>query len=412
MHRVFLLSLQMNLRHILPSAIGTLMEWTEFSYYGYLATLFAQLFFPEYATALGIMASLSAFAMSYVARPFGAWFFGYIGDRHGRRAALMGSLLLMGIVSIAMGLLPTYQTAGNTAVVLLLIFRFMQGIAVSGEGVCAAIYLIELQPKRPYFISSFIGTAAALGMFIGVLLAFLVSLPQMPAWAWRVPFYFGGAMCGVGIYIRYSLNETLHMDLIKQLTRSPVVTIMQEHKLVFFKLMALAAFVGIYIYTCNVWWVSFAIEHSYFLAHDARLLAAIGQGFVVVLTPCIAWFADYRLQCKTITWGLLGATVVAPLIFILTPEQSFSLMASVFFLYALVNACVTSVMFKFMADLFPLAVRFTGPGLSWSVAIALFAGFSPLIAQVLSKDIHHLYAPALYVVFSALIALTVLNIKS
>jgi MFS transporter, MHS family, proline/betaine transporter len=402
----------MNLRHILPSAIGTLMEWAEFSYYGYLATLFARLFFPELATALGIMASLSAFAMSYVARPFGAYLFGYIGDRHGRRAALMGSLLLMGIVSIAMGLLPTYQTAGNTAVVLLLIFRFMQGIAVSGEGACAAVYLIELQPKRPYFISSFISTAAALGMFVGVLLAFIVSLPQMPAWAWRVPFYFGGVMCGVGIYIRCSLNETLHMDLIKQLTRSPVVTIAQEHKLVFIKVMALAAFVGIYIYTCNVWWVSFSIENDYFSAHDARLLAMIGQAFVVVLIPCVSWLADYRFHQKTITLGLIGAVVVAPLIFVATVEQSFALMVGIFFLYALVNACVTGVMFKYMADLFPVAVRFTGPGLSWSIAIALFAGFSPLIAQFLSKDIHHLYAPALYVVFSALIALTVLNIRS
>lgn len=402
----------MSIRHILPSAIGTLMEWAEFSYYGYLAALFARLFFPELATTLGIMASLSAFAMSYVARPFGAWLFGYIGDRHGRRTSLMGSLLLMGIASTAMGLLPTYQTAGNAAVVLLLIFRFMQGIAVSGEFTSAAIYLIELQPRRPYFISSFISTAAALGMFVGVFFAFIVSLPQMPGWAWRVPFYLGGVMCLVGIYIRCKLNETLHMDLIKQLTRSPVVTIAQEHKLVFLKVITLAAFVGIYIYTCNVWWVSFAIEHEYFSAHDARLLAAIGQAFVVLLTPCIAWFADYRLQRKTIAWGLLGAVVVAPLIFVVTVKQSFLLVLATFFLYALVNACVTGVMFKYMADVFPVAVRFSGPGLSWNIAVALFAGFSPLIAQFLSKDVHHHYAPALYVVFSALIALTVLNIRS
>lgn len=401
----------MKIKYIVACAFGAMLEWAEFSYYGYLSVLFAKIFFPDLAGNLGIMAALFAFAMSYVARPFGGLLFGWIGDRWGRRQALLLSLMLMGIVGVAMGLLPTYEVIGTAAPVLLFSLRFLQGIALSGEFTGAAVYLIESLPSKPYFFSSFISTFSALGMFLGVLCAYCVTLPNMPSWAWRIPFFIGSISCIFGLYIRGYLHETLDLNLVKKIKRLPIRIVFDEHKFAFIQTLAIAAFVGIYIYTCNVWWVSFSIENHYFSAVDARKLGAIAQGFVVLLTPVVALLADWRFKNISLYIGLLGSIIMTPAIFYFTQQQSFELMVFVMVGYAFINACVTGVMFKFMTDLFPGIVRYSGTALAWNIAIALFAGFAPLIAQTISLASTKIYAPAFYVVFSALVALTILTIK-
>lgn len=401
----------MKIKYILACSIGTILEWAEFTYYGYLALLFAKLFFPNLSNDLSIGVAFFAFAMSYIARPLGAVFFGWVGDRLGRRRALLYSLMMMGGVTICMGLLPTYESIGIVAPALLFFLRFLQGIAISGELTGAAIYLMESLPKRPYFYTSFASTSSALGMFVGVLCAYVVSLPHMPGWAWRVPFIAGSLSCLLGLYIRRYLQETLDLTIVKKVKRLPIRVLFEEHKFAFMQTLALSSFVGIYIYTCNLWWVSFSIENHYFDEATARQLGTIAQGCVVIFTPVIAFLADWKLKNSSLIIGLLGSIILTPLLFSLTRHHSFGLMLWVMIGYALINACVTSIMFKYMADLFPKSVRYTGMTFSWSVAIAFFAGFAPLIAQAISDASASVFAPAYYVVFSALVALTVLAIK-
>lgn len=389
-----------------------MLEWAEFTYYGYLALLFAKLFFPNLSGNLALTASLFAFAMSYVVRPFGALWFGWLGDRCGRRQALLLSMMLMGLTSLAMGLLPTYQSIGVLAPALLFFLRLMQGFAISGELTGAAIYLIEGLPSRPYFYSSFAATFSALGMFLGVLCAYWVSLPNMPDWAWRVPFIVGSLSCVLGLYIRTYLDETLDLSIAKKIKRQPVSILFDKHKFAFLKTLAVTAFVGIYIYTCNVWWVSFSIDNHFFSPESARKLGTIAQGFVVIFTPIMAWLADWKFKRKSLYIGLCGSVIMTPVLFMATKQQSFELMVFVMMGYALVNSCITSVLFKFIAELFPMMVRYSAMTLAWNIGIALFAGFSPLIAQAIFHASGKIYAPSYYVVFSALIALTILLHKN
>lgn len=392
----------MNHRTIWLCSLGTLIEWAEFSYYAYLLALFSQLFFANTYSAFAMMAALFGFAISYMARPLGAVFFGWIGDSLGRRVALVFSLGLMGMVTFTMGLLPTYTSIGISASLLLLSLRFLQGFAIAGEFTGAAIYLVEKHADRPYLSSSFISTFSALGMFLGALLAWVVSLPSMPDWAWRAPFLIGGLSCLLALYMRLHLTESL--ILVKKRT-----FLFRQHKRAFFKALSLATFVGIYIYTCNVWWVSYSTEHSYFTAEASRRLGMIAQAAVVCFTPLVALYAEKRGNDSTLYWGVLAAIPFSLLLFWVTQQASFVEMLGLMLVYALINASVTAVMFKWMADLFPPNVRYSCVALAWNIAVALFASISPMVAQWLSQQTNTPWLCASYVVLSALIALLMIK---
>lgn len=190
------------------ASIGTIIEWAEFSFYGYLAYKFAFIFFPK-NTSHALTLSFLVFASSYLARPFGAIIFGYIGDYIGRKRALVSSLIIMGVVALCMGVLPTYDSIGTIAPILLVIFRITQGIAVSGEFTGSAIFIAEHHAgKYKNLAISWISVSSAIGMMIGSLMATIISLDFMPEWSWRVPFFLGFISCLIGIYIRASLEET------------------------------------------------------------------------------------------------------------------------------------------------------------------------------------------------------------
>jgi MHS family proline/betaine transporter-like MFS transporter len=393
------------MKAVWPCSLGTLIEWAEFSYYAYLLSLFTPIFFPYLSPALAMTVLLFGFAVSYLARPLGGLFFGWMGDAFGRRYALVVSLMLMGIVTLLMGLLPAYDQIGMAASVLLLSLRFLQGFAVAGEFTGAAVYLVETSLQRPYFSSSFISTSSALGMFLGILFAWLVSLPVMPEWAWRIPFMLGGISCFIGLYLRFRLSEQWMPKSMPSIHR----LLWFKHKRSFFQALSLAAFVGIYIYTCNVWWISYSIEHDYFSPEVSRRLGLLAQAGVVVFTPIVALYAESGAKHKTLYWGIWAAIPFSGLLFLSTQSQHFYLVALLMMVYSLINASITAVMFKWMADLFPVAVRYTGVALAWNIAIAVFAGVSPLVAQLLSHYFVQQWLCGAYVMLSAIVTLIFLK---
>ena len=171
------------------------------------------------------------------------------------------------------------------------------------------------------------------------------------------------------------------------------------------KTATLAAFVGIYIYTCNICWVSYVNQNHYFNPFQAHVLATIGQASVVILTPVTAFLAEYVGGRVLMSLGFIGAAITAYLLFLFSNTQNFYLLCSIQILYAICNTGVTGTMFKYLTELFPIQVRYSGQAISWSFAVAIFGGTAPLIAQYLSEHIELSYAPSFYVVLSAIIAL-------
>lgn len=399
------------MRNVLfSSSIGTLLEWAEFSFYGYLAAQFAHLFFPMLAPGVGLTVAFGAFAVSYIARPLGSILFGHIGDKFGRKIAFSSSLLLMGAATLMIGLLPTYASIGTAAPLLLIFCRFIQGTAMAGEFTGAAVFVIEHHRTQSYQASSWIGASAAAGMLVGSLFGVIANLPFMPTWFWRVPFLLGFLGCIVGYYARRRLAETAQFTQLvasKTVATTPVKDVLRYCKKPLLQTGAIAAYIAIYIYINNIWWVSYVLEKGYFSALQATSLAAFAQGSVVVLTPLLGWVAQ-RQQThqanRMMRIGLAATLTIAPLLFWLSPQRSIPIIVLLELGYAIALALVTAPMFSYLVDLFPTTLRYSGPAIGWNVAVALFGGTAPMVAQLLmSHQLMHVLI--IYIVLAGVVTL-------
>src|SRR5688572_27552056 len=205
---------------ITASAVGTMIEWYDFYIFGSLAVTISPLFYPEGNDTLALIAYLSTFAVGFVVRPFGALFFGRIGDLVGRKYAFLVTLLVMGGATAAIGFLPTYATIGIIAPIILLLIRVLQGLALGGEYGGAAVYVAEHVPdERRGFYTSFIQITATLGLFLSLVVSILVqnamTREAFNAWGWRIPFIISIFLVGISLYIRLRMKESPIFSQIK-----------------------------------------------------------------------------------------------------------------------------------------------------------------------------------------------------
>ncbi|MCU1264325.1 MAG: major facilitator superfamily transporter [Acidobacteria bacterium] len=198
---------------IAASAVGTMIEWYDFYIFGSLAIVISPLFYPSGNNTLALIAYLSTFAVGFVVRPFGALFFGRIGDLVGRKYAFLVTLLIMGGATASIGFLPTYATIGLAAPIILLLIRILQGLALGGEYGGAAVYVAEHVPdQRRGFYTSFIQITATLGLFVSLVVVLFVqnamSRETFSAWGWRIPFIISIFLVGISLYIRLRMKES------------------------------------------------------------------------------------------------------------------------------------------------------------------------------------------------------------
>jgi MFS family permease len=200
--------------HIISaSSVGTMIEWYDFYIFGSLATVISPLFYPQGNNTIALIAYLSTFAVGFVVRPFGALFFGRIGDLVGRKYAFLVTLLIMGGATALIGFLPTYATIGIAAPIILLVIRVLQGLALGGEYGGAAVYVAEHVPdERRGFYTSFIQITATLGLFISLVVILLIqnimTREAFTSWGWRLPFIVSIVLVAVSLYIRLRLKES------------------------------------------------------------------------------------------------------------------------------------------------------------------------------------------------------------
>src|SRR5437660_9606148 len=195
------------------SSVGTMIEWYDFYIFSSLATVISPLFYPQGNNTLALIAYLSTFAVGFVVRPFGALFFGRIGDLVGRKYAFLVTLLIMGGATALIGFLPTYATIGIAAPIILLLIRILQGLALGGEYGGAAVYVAEHVPDtRRGFYTSFIQITATLGLFLSLAVIVgvqeLMSVESFKEWGWRIPFLVSIFLVAISLYIRLKMKES------------------------------------------------------------------------------------------------------------------------------------------------------------------------------------------------------------
>ncbi|QDC43412.1 MFS transporter [Methylophilus medardicus] len=382
-----------SIKHIaFASFIGTAIEFYDFYIYAMAAALvIGQVFFPASDPAMQSLNALLTFGLAFIARPFGAVLFGHFGDRIGRKSTLAASLLVMGSATFLIGLLPGYAAWGVWAPVLLCLLRFAQGIGLGGEWAGAALLATEYAPAGQ---RSWYGMFPQLGPSIGFLLATLTFLglslglteTQFEQWGWRVPFVISAVLVIVGLYVRFKLAETpvfAQAQSAHHLHRWPLKALLSQHgKAICLGALAMGVCYHLF-YTATVFCLSYGTQTLHMsrpLFLGLLCIAVIGMALA---TPMAAWWAD-RLGRRPVLMS--GQCLAIMLGFALSPMfGSGSWVYILLFLFcALFLMGVTfAPMGAFLPEQFPVAVRYSGAGLSYQLGGILGASFAPAIAQAL-----------------------------
>ena len=303
---------------IAASAVGTMIEWYDFYIFGSLAVTISPLFYPERNNTLALIAYLSTFAVGFVVRPFGALFFGRIGDLVGRKYAFLVTLLIMGGATAAIGFLPTYATIGLAAPIILLIIRVLQGLALGGEYGGAAVYVAEHVPdEKRGFYTSFIQITATLGFFLSLAVSIIVqnsmSAAEFSAWGWRVPFIISIFLVAISLYIRLRMKESPIFSQIKSAgmtSAKPLVeafTNWDNLKRVLISLFGATAGQGVVWYTGQFYALFYLQTVLKVNARSAQYIIAIALLFAMPLFVVMGALSD-RIGRK---WIMMAGCLLA-----------------------------------------------------------------------------------------------------
>lgn len=394
------------------SFIGTTVEWYDFYLYASASALvFAPLFFSGVSPEVGLLLSFATFWVGFLARPFGSILFGHIGDRIGRKRALVATMLLMGISSVGIGLLPTSAQVGVAAPVLLAVLRMVQGVAIGGEWGGAVLIATEhADRKRGYLYGAFAQQGSPAGRILATLGFLAVStLPrdELLAWGWRVPFLASAILVVVGLVIRLGLEETPEMVALqrdKRTERVPIVALLRGHTPTVLLGIGAVLIVFALVYARDTFALSWATSRLGFAPDDFLLIVLLSSVVQFVVQPFgVVLAAKWGLR-RTVTL-LLGLVVPAlPLMFVLIGTGNWWLA-----LLGAVVATVPDVMFYavmagMFAEAFPAHIRYTGIASTYALS-GTVGGATPVIMQGLHTATGSIIAPVGFVTVLAVVAM-------
>ena len=416
---------------IFASSAGTMIEWYDFYLFGTLAVILSDLFYPEQLSGpVKLLAVLATFATGFVIRPFGAAFFGRIGDLIGRKFTFIVTISIMGAATFVIGLLPTYDTLarigiGFLAPLILVLLRLLQGLALGGEYGGAAIYVAEHAPdRRRGYYTSYIQTTATLGLLLSLIVLVGVRLllgeAAFRVWGWRLPFLLSGVLVGVALYIRLSLKETPLFRALKESGKTSRAPIRDSFKDGAWKLMVLALFgatagQGVVWYTGQFYALFFlqnvlkvSLVQSSVLVGIALLLATpfflvlgslsdrIGRK-PIMMTGCLLGALTYVPIYRAMTAAACGAPPPGGFAqtFVCSPASPIALGALIF-IQVLYVTMVYGPIAAFLVELFPGRVRYTSLSLPYHIGNGVFGGLVPFVATAIVTRTGNIYAGLIY----------------
>lgn len=383
---------------IFSSTVGTAIEWYDFFLYGTMATLvFPQVFFPTSDQFVGTLLSLFTFLVGFIARPFGGALFGHLGDRIGRKSTLIATLLLMGISTLVIGLLPGYATLGVAAPLILVLLRLGQGLGVGGEWGGSVLLALEYGHRRN---RGFWASWAQMGVPIGLILStVIVNIVQSAsgqgflatdgvlAGAWRIPFYVSALLILIGLYVRLSVMETPLFEQVKESNRQASAPILAafRHSTPEILLSAGARFVEqapFYLFTTFV--ITYGVDKLGFqrtLILNAITIAAVVELFTIPLFSALSDRFSRRI------WYLIGCVLMAafafPYFLLMNSGSPGLFILAVVLSVALFHAWVYGPQAALIAERFGTRARYSGASLGYQLAAPFAGGLAPIIALLL-----------------------------
>jgi MHS family alpha-ketoglutarate permease-like MFS transporter len=381
----------MRLRAIVAGSAGNLIEWYDFYVYAFTALYFSSEFFPKSDPLVQIMATSGIFAAGFLMRPIGGWFFGRYADRHGRQAAMVFSVLMMGGGALLIAVLPTYAQVGAVAPALLLLGRMVQGFSTGGQYGTAATYLSEIAgPKRRGFWSSFQYVTLIGGQLSATLV--ILALQQvfgdagMKAWGWRVGFVIGAVAAATIVLLRRHMHETASAADRSGAEAGSLAELFRHSTRAFLIVAALTAGGSLMFYSFTTYMQKFLVLTVGMTKEAATLMMTAVLVLFMIQQPLMGLLSD-RIGRRTnmIVFAALGVVCTVPLFTALAATRS--PLAAFLLIAAGLTICsfYTSISGLFKAELFPIHVRALGVGLAYGIANALFGGTAETVALAL-KD--------------------------
>ncbi|ACR31552.1 shikimate transporter [Burkholderia glumae] len=378
----------------LGSFVGAVVDWYDFLLYGIVAALvFNAAFFPKVSPTMGTLAAFATFGVGFLFRPLGGVVFGHYGDRLGRKRMLVLTVMMMGVSTVAIGLLPSFASIGWWAPVLLVLLRALQGFAVGGEWGGAALMAVESAPaKRKAFYSSGVQVGYGVGLVLATGIVSLLSSTlgddAFRAWAWRIPFLASAVLVLIGLWVRSSMDESQEfvekVEHARRKLRMPVLEALSRHPRAFLYIVALrlAELFSMYIVT------AFALSYSTAnLGMPRELFLNIGLlvGAISCVTiPCFAWLADrFGLRRVYITGALIGLASAVPFFVALEARSTVWIVIFAVMLANVAHDMVVSVQQPLFTELFGAEYRYSGAGVGYQFASVVGGGFTPFIAVAL-----------------------------
>lgn len=397
-------------RVVLAGAIGNLLEWYDFGLYGLLAPVLASLFFPGHNRMASLLAVYGGFAGGFAMRPIGAIVLGHLGDRVGRKFVLTLSVLLMGIATVTVGILPTYAAVGIWAPILLILIRLFQGFSVGGEFVDSVTYLVEVVPARRRGIA---GSVANIGATAGMLLAAGVAAAitgwagsaRLDAWAWRLPFLLGGAVAAAAYLLRRHLPETAHQEKPEKSEKreSPLRLAIREQPRVMLACVLFTSGYGITNYLIMVFLPTYAHEFGHVTENHALQINTAGQAVAFLAVPLAGWVSDYVLSRRTILAVAFAAQAIFSWEAFRLAEHGGGLWASQLTL-ALLLAIVMGTAPAMLAEQFRAGYRVSAHAVTFNIGIGIAGGTAPMVAVALIQAFSNTMAPAAYLIAAAVLS--------
>ncbi|SOZ14974.1 Major Facilitator Superfamily protein [Cupriavidus taiwanensis] len=404
-------------RTIITSIVGQALEWYDFFLYGTAAALiFGKLFFPIGTDPLvGTLAAFGGFAVGFVARPLGGVVCGHLGDRYGRKLVLVLTLVVMGVATTAMGLLPTYQQIGIWAPVLLVSLRFLQGLAAGGEWSGSILIISEnAPPARRGFLSAWSPSGATIGFVLSAAAFWAVQkLPadDFMAWGWRVPFLASMVLVVAGYYIRSRIPESAEFVAARRSghgVRMPVVEVLRKQP------KQILMLVGLRMAEGGASYIFFAFSLAYGayrgIPNQVMLEGLTISMMIVTVTALFYGRLSDRLGRRTVYMaGAIGLMLVAfPFFWLIdTREPSLVLLAYVL-ADSVVLAAMVGVQPSYMAELFKTEVRYSGMGIGRELSSVIGGGIAPMIATALLAKYHSSTPVAIYLILLGLVTVVAL----
>jgi len=379
--------------------------------YGGLSSVLAQLFFPKEANHVtAILLTLAIFAIGFLMRPIGSIFFGHIADKHGRKKALIISMMLIAISSFFIAIVPTYQTIGPLAPIVLLSCRLLQGFAIGGELPSLFTYLAEASPieKRGYY-SSYGSLIPAMGIFLGVIvvniLSHAINHSSMLLWAWRIPFAISVLLVFLGLYLRITLLETPAFNRLKDTYKFPIFHAFKSHKIVMTQIFCIGIFVAIPYYSFNIFTITYLTTFTNFTYSTALLISLFSTVFYILMLPLFGILVDIVGRRKLLVLSGLGLIVFCYPIYWLLSHGGLALALMAQFIFALCLTPYCAAVPAFLPEQTDAKIRCTVTGFPYSLAMAIFGGTTPMINTLLIKHSHSNISPAYYIIFAAIIGI-------